>query len=632
MIDPEGILSTYWGYGSFRPMQKEIITSALSGEDVLALMPTGGGKSICFQVPALARDGIAIVVTPLIALMKDQVANLRSRGIKALAVHSGMTSSEIDVTLDNAVYGDYKFLYVSPERLKTRIFIERASRMNVSFLVVDEAHCISQWGYDFRPDYLDIVKVKEFTGSPAVIAVTATATEKVASDIMDKLGFRKPNMFVSGFGRPNLSYVVRNMEDKTGQLLRILKSTGGSAIVYVRQRKRAEEVAALLRSKGISADFYHAGMPSELRSCKQNAWLTGKVRTMVSTNAFGMGIDKPDVRVVVHYDTPESVEAYFQEAGRAGRDGRRSYAVLLSSPSDLANLKKFVPVAFPDFDFIADVYQKVFIYLQIPYESGAGEMYRFDIGDFCSRYRLPASKAHYALKIIEREGYWTIAEDVENPSRLMFIVNRDELYRVQLKSGRLDSFIKTVMRLYPGLFSESVRISEEYIARMHKCSVESVKSMLMELSRGRIVKYVPAFRSTMVIFNNERLVPSNFCIDRQRCMMLKDSYVARLDAIADYVTDSSQCRAVKLSAYFSQKVEPCGCCDVCIASRTPDSAAESAVLSALGDGSESVPISELRLELEGRYPDILEHVRNLVASGRIVLENNEEYVRLSNGG
>ena len=566
----EKLLTRYWGYSEFRPMQREIIESALSGRDTLAIMPTGGGKSICFQLPSLARPGIAIVVSPLISLMKDQVQNLKNRGIKALAIYSGMTYHEIDVALDNAVYGDYKFLYLSPERLRTDIFLKRVEKMEVNYIVVDEAHCISQWGYDFRPDYLLIKELRNILG-PEVpyIALTATATERVAEDIMTTLEFREKNILRSGFERPNLAYIVRECENKLGNVVKACNAFPGSGIVYVRERKKAEEIAQFLQTQGVDADFYHAGVGKEMRSEKQDRWKKGDLRVMVATNAFGMGIDKPDVRFVCHFDLPESLESYFQEAGRAGRDGLDSKAILLWNKTDLVRLKRIFEVSFPSLEYIADIYQKMFMYLGIAYGDGEGATRKFNLIDFSKHFRLHSATAYYAIKYIELSGYWSVTEEIDNPSRIMFTVNRDDLYRIQLSDPAMDTFLKAIMRLYPALFSHLVSIDEEYIAKMIRQSVQEVKRILIELSRMRVIDYIPQSRSPLIFINNERLTPDNLNISKRYYQERKENFGKRLRAVIDYVShpvdeDNSPCRSRRLLKYFGQsESSDCGVCDMC---------------------------------------------------------------------
>ena len=568
MSFPLDILKRYWSYECFRPLQEEIIKSILDGKDTLALLPTGGGKSICFQIPALMSDGICIVISPLIALMKDQVENLKSRGIKALAVHSGMTHNEVDATLDNAIFGNYKFLYLSPERIKTDIFRVRASKMNVSFIVVDEAHCISQWGYDFRPEYLLIKDIFEVTGRVPVIALTATATRIVSSDIMEKLSFREPNVISGRFERENLSYVVRHSEDKNGQLLRVVKSVRGSGIVYVRERRRAEEIAEFLRSQDIQADSYHAGYSSKLRSSKQDDWMTGTTDVIVSTNAFGMGIDKGDVRFVCHFDMPESMEAYFQEAGRAGRDGNRAYAVLLWNGNDIRRLRQIVTVTFPEIDFLKDIYQKLYRYYNYTFGSGKGESVRFNLMEFSLNYKLNATMAYYAIKVLEGEGYLKLTEEIENPSRIMFQINRDELYAVQLKNESLDSFIKSLLRLYEGLFSGYVSIDEEYVAKVTRNSKAAVVSMLIRLSRMGVIGYIPGALSPLLIFLEERLEDKGLYISSLNYQKRKEAFGQRIESVIDYVKEESVCRSAFIVNYFGQEETlNCGICDVCIDKR-----------------------------------------------------------------
>ena len=547
-------LKQYWGYDTFRPRQEEIISAALEGRDVLAILPTGGGKSVCFQVPALMREGIAIVVSPLIALMKDQVQNLARRGIKALAVYSGMSAREIDVALDNAVYGDYKFLYVSPERLNTPVFQTRVQKMAVSFLVVDEAHCISQWGYDFRPDYLRIAELRERIGRDVpVIALTATATPAVAADIQEKLGFKEPNLIRVSFVRPNLEYLFRQVENKLGMLLKISAKVEGSGIVYVGRRKTAEEIAAFLRSQQVSAESYHAGLEREHRGAIQDRWKRGETRIIVSTNAFGMGIDKPDVRFVCHYDVPESIEAYFQEAGRAGRDGKPAWAVLLWNESDVTRLRQIVRVSLPPLDYIKDIYSKVFNYLQIAYEDGAGQTRKFNVEDFARHFGLHAATAWYAVKYIETAGYWTVTEELEVPSRLSFLVSRDELYRFQLQDRDADTFLKVLMRMYTGVFSGYVPIDEERIARHGHYAVDVVKTKLKSLASKGIIAYVPYFRSPLIHFTYERLVPGNLRLPQADYDAAQQRLFSRTEAMINLLHEPDERRVETLLAYFGEE-------------------------------------------------------------------------------
>jgi len=564
-------LKKYWGYDAFRPKQEEIISNALAGKDVLALLPTGGGKSICFQVPAMMKEGICIVVSPLIALMKDQVENLRRRGIPALLVCAGMSYREIDATLDNAVYGKYKFLYVSPERLRTQLFLARAAKMNINYLVVDEAHCISQWGYDFRPEYLMISQVRSkiagtaFETRPPVIALTATATSDVAEDIMAKLDFKEPNLIVSGFERPNLSYSARQCEDKLGQVLKICQGVAGSGIIYVSRRKSAEELTAFLQGQGVDAAAYHAGMNGKVRAAVQDAWKRGEKRVIVSTNAFGMGIDKGDVRFVCHYDMPQSPEAYFQEAGRAGRDGKRAYALLIWNRTDIKRLGQILQTTYPPLDYIKDIYQKVHTFLNIPYEEGNGKGFKFDLTAFVKQYKLQASKAYYAIKYIEMSGYWTLTEELDIPSKLSVTVSREELYGIQLGSAEADAFLQVLMRMYEGLLSGYVTIDEERIASVGKYSVLAVEKKLKWLASRGIVRYIPKVKSPVLYLATERLYPDNLRLDKREYDDRVARYKTRLDAIADYAQNTERCRSQMLLEYFGQKNSaPCGVCDWCL--------------------------------------------------------------------
>ena len=557
------ILKEYWGYDNFRPMQREIIDAAVEGKDVLAILPTGGGKSVCFQVPALMKDGIALVVTPLIALMKDQVQNLCDRGVKALAVYAGMSSREVELALNNAVYGDFKFLYLSPERLKTPMFNYYVRGLNVSYIVVDEAHCISQWGYDFRPDYLEISRLRETVDAP-VIALTATATPSVANDIMERLCFQEKLLLKSSFERPNLSYIVRHCEDKLGKLLQVCSSVPGTGIVYVRSRKKTEDLAAFLRSQGISASFYHAGLGAQTRARRQEDWKSGETRIMVCTNAFGMGIDKPDVRSVVHFDVPDSPEAYFQEAGRAGRDGKRSYAVLLHSGSDIRRLHQIETLSFPTLDYVEDIYHKVHDFSGIPFGMGEGRQLMFNGDEFCRHYGLNRSSAFYAMKYIERTGHWTMMEDMDMSTRVEIIPTRQALYDIKVSDSSMVRVMDVLMRRYVGIFSRPVLIDENYVASMSGLTVPELRQALYRLSVEHIIRYIPASRSTVVYLQHDRLFHKDVNLMPERYMQLKRMTHDRIQTMVDYVTRDDLCRSRFLLHYFGQDDAPdCGTCDVC---------------------------------------------------------------------
>jgi ATP-dependent DNA helicase RecQ len=558
------ILLETWGYDEFRPLQEEIILSVLSGEDTLALMPTGGGKSLTFQVPALAMEGICIVITPLIALMKDQVDQLNQRKIKAMAIHSGMNAYEIDVALNNCVYGGYKFLYVSPERLTTRLFRTRVADMNVNLLAVDEAHCISQWGYDFRPSYLEISALREIIEDVPVLALTATATPEVSEDIQERLGFPKKNLFQKSFNRENLDYLVIRTEDKARELLKLLGRLEGSGIVYTRNRQKSRELSQLLGENGISANYYHAGLKQNLRDERQQQWMKNQFRVMVATNAFGMGIDKPDVRFVIHMDLPDGPEAYFQEAGRAGRDGVHSQAILLYSPPDNRVIEQRIAVNFPGIPKVREVYRALCNFLQVPLGSGRGQQYDFEFGEFLHRYRFSAMVAHSSLQILAREGYIVLTEAFHNPTRIKFQVERDALYTFQVKNAGFDSFIKLLLRTYSGLISQFVRIDESTLAKRSGLTSRKVNSYLLTLSKRQIINYIPRKEIPVLTFLEERLDDKNLLIAPERYNFRKERYEKRIREMLRYASSETICRNQFLLSYFGQLDSPtCGRCDVC---------------------------------------------------------------------
>ena len=558
-------LKEYWGYDSFRPGQEAIIRSILRGEDTLALMPTGGGKSLTYQVPTMAMEGLCIVVTPLIALMKDQVDRLKRQQIPAVAIHSGLSLRQIDIALDNCVYGDVKFLYIAPERLATEAFRLRVQRMNVTLLAVDEAHCISQWGYDFRPSYLRIGEIRAMLPKATVLALTASATDLVAEDIMRHLKFERQNIIRSSFARPNISFAVRHTDDKQEQLLRILNGVDGSGIVYMRSREGCEQLAEFLHSNDISASYYHAGLPHTERNLRQEEWSQGRVRIMVATNAFGMGIDKADVRSVVHYTMCDSLESYYQEAGRAGRDGKRSYAVLLVASDDNSRIVRRFEQEFPPLDTIKSVYEKVCDFVQVAVGDGLYASMIFNIHEFCRRERLYIGTVRQVLELLELNNYLTLTEEMENPARVMFSVSRDDLYRIRIDRQDLDHIIRTILRLYNGIFTEFRAIDEHEIAVMSGYTTERVKELLKLMWQMRIIRYVPANSSPLLFFNEERLPTKDLYIAPETYMQRKRLISERFEKMTGYASQQTTCRSVFMQQYFGDKeAVPCGVCDICL--------------------------------------------------------------------
>lgn len=559
------ILQQYWGYDNFRPLQEEIIQSVYEGKDTLGLMPTGGGKSLTFQVPAMALEGLCIVVTPLIALIKDQVDNLRNRGIKALAVYSGMTHQEILTTLDNAIFGDFKFLYVSPERLGTRLFLQKLQHMNISLLAVDEAHCISQWGYDFRPSYLRIAEIRDVLGANIpILALTATATKEVVEDIQTQLKFRKKNVFSKSFERNNLAYIVRQSETKLEDIVSVLNKTQGSAIVYVRSRKRTKEISDFLNQHGCSADYYHAGLPAKDKVAKQNAWKINQTRTIVCTNAFGMGIDKPDVRLVFHFDLPNSIEEYFQEAGRAGRDEKKSYAIILYHKTDSNKLKKRIKDEFPERDFILKIYDYLAYFYQIADGYGMERIYDFDIRQFCSTYKLPLLPTHNALKILELSGYIEYQDEVNNRSRLMVLVYRNELYNLNIEE-EYNNILSCILRLYTGLFSNYVTIDETEIAQRTQQSRRQIYDALVYLTKRKIIDYIPKKKTPLIAYSLPRQESKYLTIPKIVYEQRLEKFGQRISAMCNYTENKTICRSKFLLKYFDEsKAKDCNLCDVCM--------------------------------------------------------------------
>ena len=562
------ILKQYWGYDQFRPLQEDIIHSVSAGKDTLGLMPTGGGKSLTFQVPAMTMKGLCLVVTPLIALMKDQVDNLRQRGIRSLAVYSGMTRQEIITTLENAIFGDYKFLYVSPERLVTQLFLSKLRDMDVCMLVVDESHCISQWGYDFRPSYLKIADIRQHLPNIPVLALTATATPEVIDDIQAQLHFREKNVFRKSFERKNLAYSVRNTEGKAEELVQILRRTKGSSIVYVRSRQRTKEISDFLVQNNFSSDYYHAGLSSADKTKKQNAWKKNETRIIVCTNAFGMGIDKPDVRVVIHTDLPNSIEEYFQEAGRAGRDGDSASAIILFEKNDSTKLKKRIRDEFPQREFIHHVYDSLSYFFQVA-EGSAGSIFDFNIRQFCATYKLPLLPTHNALKILDLAGYIEYTEEIDNRSRVIFTVYRDELYHYNFER-EYEMLVNTILRLYTGVFTNYATIDEAEIALRLDSSRKHIYEMLKILAKRNIIDYIPHKKTPLIAYTRPRVESKYLNIPRLVNEERKERFEKRILAMSHYAEQTDICRSGLLLSYFGEKdAKPCGVCDICLSKNMP---------------------------------------------------------------
>lgn len=567
MADIQHILTTYWGHSAFRPLQQEIIESVLNRQDTLALLPTGGGKSICFQVPAMAQDGICIVISPLIALMQDQVDQLSQRGIPAVAIFSGMSNRQIDILLDNCIYGSIKFLYVSPERLKTDLFIARAKQMQINLLVIDEAHCISQWGYDFRPAYLEIINFKQILPeSTPCIALTASANQEVQQDILDKLQLKNPKVFQKSFQRPNLSYSCLWVEDKEPQLFKMLKKVGGSSIVYARNRRKTQEIAAYLQKQGMKADYYHAGLSPDQRTSKQKAWITNQIQCIVATNAFGMGIDKSDVRLVVHVDLPDSLEAYYQEAGRAGRDEQKAYAVAMVEENDLIELQKNWEKSFPSTEVLRKTYQAMSNFLQIAAGSGELSTYDFDWTEMARRFQLPTSDTFYALKKLESEGLFLMSDAFQNPSKIKIQVNATELYDFQIRNEKFESFLKFLLRQFGGnLYTQFVSISEASLSVQLKVPVEEIERYLNLLAKFEIIEYEKQNGLPKLTLLTPRANIDNLPISWSEYLLKKERSKSKIDAVESYVRDQKTCRTRKISAYFGEQLLiNCGVCDTCV--------------------------------------------------------------------
>jgi ATP-dependent DNA helicase RecQ len=621
------VLKQYWGYDTFRALQEEIVQSVLDGKDTLALLPTGGGKSICFQVPALLQPGICVVVSPLIALMKDQVENLKVRGIEAVAILSGMSKREVDILLDNCVYGKIKFLYISPERLSSPLVQERIRHMNVNLFAIDEAHCISQWGYDFRPPYLQLAELRQLHSKVPILALTATATQQVADDIVSKLAFKKGfQVFRKSFERSNLSYVVAKEENKLKRLVKLVNTVKGSGIVYVRNRRETQELARQLTLEGIKADFYHAGLVAEARSQKQDDWKANTLRVIVATNAFGMGIDKPDVRFVAHMDLPESLEAYYQEAGRAGRDEKKSYAVLLYTDSDVKALERKLAQGSPSLADIQLVYHQLGNHFQVAYGAGEGLLFSFDLAEFCKKYKLEPIKTLNILKVLSLEGYLGLTESVYLPSRLQVIVDYEALYNFQLSNAVYEPLLKTLLRSYGGLYDQYVPIKEQDLAKRLQITASQVTQMLTKLNDMQLIAYEPKTDQPQVQFIRPRVDRTHLGIDYTFLAQRQAIYKKQVESVLSYANESI-CRSQQLLNYFDERTkETCGVCDICIGARKKisDVKLKKAILVIVS--KKPLSITDLVDTLtDSTVEHRLTYIRSLVDDGKLILKNDVLY-------
>jgi ATP-dependent DNA helicase RecQ len=615
------ILKQYWGYDKFRPLQGDIIRSIASGKDTLGLMPTGGGKSLTFQVPTMAMDGLCLVVTPLIALMKDQVENLKKRGIAAAAIFSGMSHNEILMTLDNAVFEAYKFLYVSPERLATTIFMEKIKQAKVCIIAVDESHCISQWGYDFRPSYLRIADIREFLPDVPVLALTATATPEVVDDIQKQLHFKELNLFQKSFHRPNLAYVVRTVENKDENLLKILNNVPGTSVIYVRNRKKTKEVADFLNLNGISAENFHAGLKNETKDAKQARWTSGETRVIVSTNAFGMGIDKAEVRTVIHLDLPDSLEAYFQEAGRAGRDEQKAYAVLLYNNSDATKMRKRVSDTFPGKEMVLKVYEALGNYLELAVGSGLDAVFPFEIVDFCTKFKLPILITFNCLKILQQAGYIELTDEQDSSSRVLFTVGKDDLYKIK-QTPEQDRLIHILLRSYTGLFTDFAPVNEEILAQRLKWTRDQVYEQLVGLSKEHIIRYIPRKKTPFLTFISEREATERVILGKEAYDDRRERYILRVKSVLDYAREENICRSQLLLSYFGEKdTKPCGKCDICLKNKEMQVSTEDfekikiSILKILS--TEPLSINNLLKKMNFKEPKVLKVISFMMDNGQI---------------